>query len=234
MIRDNDAPERALPRWGARAVRMGRTLALGVVALAVTGCTDWALYDLDVAWGGIPALGMLRGSVAYDPYELPRLPAPGAVSLETPGREVLPAFTQLQLDSVGAVLVNPLTATPEVLALGQQVYETQCTVCHGPQGAGDGTVVGPGKYPFAPPINGAATAARSDGYMYGVIRVGRGLMPAYGERVHHLERWATVLYLRTLQQGGAAAPAATPAAAPAPAGADAPAAGAVDTLQAAR
>jgi mono/diheme cytochrome c family protein len=71
--------------------------------------------------------------------------------------------------------------------------------------------VGPGKFPTAPAINGAATAARSDGYIYGVIVVGRGLMPAYGEKVTHADRWAVVTYLRQLQaQGGAAA--AVPAA----------------------
>jgi hypothetical protein len=38
--------------------------------------------------------------------------------------------------------------------------------------------------------------------MYAVIRAGRGLMPAYGPRMNHLERWATVMYVRQLQAQG--------------------------------
>lgn len=183
--------------------RAARVALVGLVGLGATGCTDWALYDLDVFWGRFAVFGMMRGSVSYDPYELPRLPAEGTVPVSGPGgHEILPTFTQLQLDSVGAVLTNPLPASSEVLELGRQVYDVQCAVCHGPQGAGNGTVVGPGKYPTAPAINTEVSAARSDGYVYGVIRVGRGLMPSYGEKVNHTERWAVAHYLRVLQGGG--------------------------------
>jgi mono/diheme cytochrome c family protein len=175
---------------------------LGVAGLS--GCTDWAGYDLDYFWGNIPALATLRGSVAYDPYELPRLPAEHTIPVETPIGEVPAPFTQASLDSVAVTLSNPYAPTPDevVLARGQKVYINQCYACHGPQGAGDGPVVGPGKYPFAPAINGPTTAARSDGYLYGIIAVGRGLMPPYGERIAHLDRWAVVSYLRVLQRQG--------------------------------
>jgi hypothetical protein len=39
----------------------------------------------------------------------------------------------------------------------------------------------------------------TDGYVYGMIRVGRGLMPAYGHRISHFDRWNVVNYLRVLQ-----------------------------------
>jgi hypothetical protein len=35
--------------------------------------------------------------------------------------------------------------------------------------------------------------------MYGMIRVGRGLMPDYGYRVTEFDRWRIVNYIRTLQ-----------------------------------
>ena len=45
---------------------------------------------------------------------------------------------------------------------------------------------------------------RTDGYLYSIIRYGRGLMPLYGDRIYRRdERWAVVAYLRALQ---AAAP----------------------------
>ncbi|HYR11834.1 MAG TPA: hypothetical protein VEQ60_28880, partial [Longimicrobium sp.] len=50
------------------------------------------------------------------------------------------------------------------------------------------------------------------------IDVGRNLMPPYGTRITHLDRWAIVHYVRQLQGGAAqAVPAAAVTPAPAPA-----------------
>ncbi len=244
MIRDNELVLRSLcyARRGARRLARGtRHVALVVGLLGAGGCTDWALYDLDRAWGSVPFLSTLRTSVSYDPYELPRLPAAGSVPLVGAAGEILPAFTQAQLDSVGAALTNPLPSSPEVLALGEQVYEAQCTVCHGAQGGGNGPVVGPGKFPLGPSLLIESATSRADGYLYGIIRVGRGLMPSYSEKVPHLERWAVVNYLRLLQRSGAPAAAPGVAAPSVPAAADpadpvppAGAPGVADTARAAR
>jgi mono/diheme cytochrome c family protein len=56
-----------------------------------------------------------------------------------------------------------------------------------------------------------------------VIDVGRGLMPPYGHRMTHADRWAVVSYLRQLQGTSG----------PAPAPQETPAAGAADTAAAA-
>lgn len=194
----------------SRARKLFGVIALGAMGLG--GCTDAAGYDLDVLFGYIPILSTLRGTVSYPPHTLPRLPAAGSVPVSSPlGDDELAPFTQTQLDSVGAVLTNPLPRTPEVLARGQVVYERQCSVCHGVAGDGAGTVVGPGRFPPATAVRDPATAARSDGYLYAVIRVGRGLMPAYGERVSHQDRWAIVHYMRQLQGGAAGPQMVTPA-----------------------
>jgi hypothetical protein len=52
-----------------------------------------------------------------------------------------------------------------------------------------------------------------------VVDVGRGMMPAYGERLTHLDRWAVVEYVRELQRRAGAVPQAVigPVGAPAPA-----------------
>jgi mono/diheme cytochrome c family protein len=194
-----------------------RALVVIPAAAALSGCTDWAGYDLDSYWGTIDVLSTMRTSVALDPYDLPRLPPEHSIPVASPMGDLPPEFTQVQLDSAAATLASPFAGQPpaEVLARGEVLYDRQCAVCHGQQGQGTGPVVGPGKYPFAPPINGAATSARSDGYIYGIITVGRGLMPPYGWALAHEDRWAVVAYVRRLQQQGGA-PAAAPA--PAPAG----------------
>jgi mono/diheme cytochrome c family protein len=204
----------------------GHRLALvGLLGVSLSGCTDWAGYDLDYFWNALPVLSTMRRSITYDPYELPRLPAANSVPFSTPNGDTPAPFAQAQLDSAAATLTNPFAGRTDaaLLARGQLMYHNQCFACHGPQGAGNGPVVGGGKFPFAPAINGAATAGRSDGYIYGVMTVGRGLMPPYGEKITHQDRWAVVAYVRQLQaQGGAspapaAAPAAPAAVAPAPA-----------------
>jgi mono/diheme cytochrome c family protein len=175
---------------------MGAVLSGG---LLLGGCTDLALYDLDILLGRVPFFSYMRTSVAIFPHEMPRLPAEGSVPAVNPRGDVPPPFTQAELTSpLVTGLQNPLTATAQVLARGEQLYTQHCFACHGPQGLGDGPVVGPGRFPFAPPSTAAAVAQLSDGYLYGIIRVGRGLMPAYGERMNHLDRWALVHYMRHL------------------------------------
>ena len=211
-------------------------LAALVAGFGLTACTDWAGYDLDVASGKVPQLANMRSSVIPDPYAMPRLPAPHSIPSGNPMGDDAPGhFTSAQLDSVAPTLANPYAggADPAVLARGAAKFQTYCSVCHGPQGAGNGIVVTPvqgaggktfGRVPGAPALNGAATAARSDGYIYAVLAAGRGLMPPYGERVPHLDRWAIVEYVRSLQAaagqaasraGAAPAPVAAPATPPA-------------------
>ena len=202
--------------------RVRRFLAAAALSpVLLTGCTDWAGYDLDYLWGYIPALATMRGSVGFDPYDMPRMPPDHSVPMGTEFGELPGPFSQAQLDSAAATLISPFAgAVPaEVLARGGAQYATQCAVCHGPTGAGNGPVVGAGKFPFALPVNAGAAVARSDGYLYGVIAVGRGLMPPYGEKLNHADRWAVVAYMRQLQQAGGAAPAAVapPAVTPPPA-----------------
>ena len=46
--------------------------------------------------------------------------------------------------------------------------------------------------------------AYSDGYLYSIIRYGRGVMPRYGDKVFRTEdRWAIVNYVRKLQRDAA-------------------------------
>jgi mono/diheme cytochrome c family protein len=41
--------------------------------------------------------------------------------------------------------------------------------------------------------------AWSDGYLYSIIRYGRGVMPRYADRVRGQTRWEVVNYVRQLQ-----------------------------------
>lgn len=204
MIRRNEA----------RPVRSGRRFAPAVLlaGLVITGCTDWAGYDLDYIMGRTEVLATMRSTVSFEAQDIALLPPVGTVPVVGPGVGAPAPFGQAQLDSVGATLTNPLQPTAEVLARGEVVYDNQCMVCHGALGEGNGPVVGNGRFPIGPVLTNGAAAGRSDGYLYGVIRVGRGLMPAYGARIGHQDRWALVHYLRQLQGQPAGATTAAAAA----------------------
>jgi hypothetical protein len=75
-------------------------------------------------------------------------------------------------------------------------YQINCAVCHGDAGAGDGPATKLG----IPGISLVTdiTRARTDGYLFGMIRNGRGLMPSYN-RIEEPDRWDVVNYLRGLQ-----------------------------------
>lgn len=100
------------------------------------------------------------------------------------------------IDSIGRLLTNPTPPTPASLHNGHVYYEINCAVCHGATGAGDGPAVQFGMVPMS--LLSDLAKGRSDGYIFGMIRNGRGLMPTYN-RIEEPDRWDVVNYVRGLQ-----------------------------------
>ena len=122
--------------------------------------------------------------------------------LQTPGYTFSYAALPNVIDSF-TVVVNPksvggLSAAEldSSLANGRRYYQQNCAVCHGDAGAGNGPAT---KY-GVPGINLMTdmTKGRSDGYIYGMLRNGRGSMPSYN-RIEEPDRWDVVNYVRGLQ-----------------------------------
>ena len=142
----------------------------------------------------------------YDPWESPHdsIPMRGnpqnSVSIygsAVPGYAVSRASLPGTIDSM-ASLANPVPADARSLSNGRKQYAINCAVCHGDTGKGDGPIV-PKGFPGIPLVGPASPApGRTDGYIWGMIRNGRGLMPAYN-RIEELERWDVVNYVRGLQ-----------------------------------
>jgi mono/diheme cytochrome c family protein len=164
----------------------------------------------------------MRDQRSFDPYENTQPPAPntvpfaagnypaspGDVNIGQPEGVAIPHFTQLDLGVPGVGgptiqgLVNPTDpADPASLQRGEELYLRYCVVCHGPDGVGTNAYITPDKHPMLPAFNlsGPQVAGYSDQYLYAMIRVGRGLMPEYGGRIAHFDRWHVVNYVRQLQ-----------------------------------
>jgi len=206
-----------------------------VAALALTtlaGCKP-----LDDGMAAIFGRSM-RDSRSFDPYENPRqapegsvafaagnLPsADGTVNLGQPEGIALPYFTQFELGVPGVGgpaiqgMVNPTDPNSAAsLERGEELYNRFCIVCHGADGVGANANIAD-KHPLLPAYNvsGAQVATYSDPYLYAVIRVGRGLMPEYGSRIAHFDRWHVVNYVRQLQVQAGTRTAQAEAPAPAP------------------
>jgi mono/diheme cytochrome c family protein len=189
-----------------------RVLALALVAVS-SACTP--LDDALVAIFG----RSMRSQRSFDPYENPRLPAEGSVPFASGNfpaaafevnvgqpeglAQEPPPFTAmmiLQQDERVVGLQNPVPPTDQSLARGQQLFDRSCAPCHGVSGLGaDANLFEVYQLLGAYDVAGAQVAGYTDGYIYGMIRMGRGMMPSYGHRISHFDRWHIVNYVRTLQ-----------------------------------
>lgn len=106
----------------------------------------------------------------------------------------------------------PISVNREVLERGQDRYDIHCSVCHGKTGAGNGIIMR-GDYGYTPASSYHIDRLRNapDGYLYDVIANGVRNMPAYGQKVPVMDRWAIVAYIRALQRSQNASPEELPA-----------------------
>jgi mono/diheme cytochrome c family protein len=182
------------------------TVPLSLCATLLSSCTT-----IDRAIGKIPLFTTMRDQVAVQPFQGPLDSAgvhrflPPAGSVPTTGREdSLDLYTRDLRE-----LRNPVAGSdPQSLRRGGHLFATYCAVCHGAAGGGDGQVSAK-LLGIVPALTTDMARGRSDGYLYAIIRHGRGAMPAYGDKIRdRTERWHLVNYVRSLQgQAAAAAPA---------------------------
>ncbi len=97
---------------------------------------------------------------------------------------------------------NPIPATQENLAAGEQLFSDNCVLCHGEKGVGDG----PGaKTIKVKPANftDPKVQAEPDGALFWKMSNGRGPMPAWKDVLTDEERWKLVNYIRKLGKDAA-------------------------------
>ncbi len=191
-----------------------------VGALLITSGACTPLDDLAVLVFG----RSMRDSRSFDPYENTiappensvsfasgnNTPGPGRLNTGQPEMGLMPApFAQTDLLSpVVQNLPNPVPADPASLERGEVLFNRICAVCHGPTGVGaQANIIEKWSLLMAYNLSGPVVAGFSDGYIYGIMRVGRGLMPPYGHQISHFDRWNIVNYVRVLQRQAGNTPA---------------------------
>ena len=153
------------------------------------------------AWVLFPDMFRSVSYKAYDPNPiLPRgqtqqLPPVGTAPMEQPPFAYEPGPEEAK--RAGRELRNPLAATTANMQRGRKVYETICIVCHGPQGQGDGPIIG--RFPNPPSLQADRARALPDGQVFHIVTRGQGIMPSHGAQVLPDDRWRVILYLRQIQ-----------------------------------
>lgn len=101
-----------------------------------------------------------------------------------------------------AAVPNPIEANEESIAAGGELFTTNCMVCHGESGRGDGpAAAGLEKQPAN--LTEAHVQELSDGALFYIISHGRPDTPmvAWENVLDEEQRWQVVNYLRTFKEG---------------------------------
>jgi len=185
------------PRPGTRDIRVRTRVAgfgSGVLLLLLSACSWFTDF---------------KQQPKIDPWESPAdTIAPRAnpqASVPTVG-SAAPGFEYNRLPMPQSIVAmstipNPTPADSASVARGRVQFQINCAICHGPLGMGNGAAA---KYGMAGIAIGAGSNAANtlaDGYIFGMIRNGRGLMPPYN-RIEEPDRWDIVNYLRSIQGKG--------------------------------
>jgi mono/diheme cytochrome c family protein len=166
-----------------------RRMLLAVAVLPLSACTwftdfrvqpkidPWESANDSTPPRGQPQMSVPITGTAMAGYQVSYSPLPGTI------------------DSLAGI-PNPTPPSEASLANGRKYYQINCAVCHGDQGMGNGpaTLYGVSGINLTMDM----TQARTDGYIFGMIRNGRGSMPPYN-RIEEMDRWDVVNYVRGLQ-----------------------------------
>jgi len=159
---------------------------LFVLLIAAAGCSGNRTYPIDI-------FQEMHYQASKRAQEPPRR-MPPADSVPTSGKEVQLSAEQL------LTMANPVARTQSNLERGETLYLTNCAMCHGKSGTGDGPVALKFKAANAItlPTNLTlpATQDKAAGQVWGIITSGGLNMPAFRNLLTPEERWLLVLYLK--------------------------------------
>lgn len=106
-----------------------------------------------------------------------------------------------QIPAAAAAEVNPVAATPAVLAKGKEIFKAKCQKCHGVTGQGNGPEADPAHSP-GDLTDGKRASRNPDGVMFYKIWNGRSKpkMPALKTDISRQDVWTVIAYVKTLRR----------------------------------
>ena len=183
-----------------RALGDGRRAIVLLTLVSITGCswfTDfkrqpkidpWETASDTIPFRGNPQMSVPITGSAAPGFQYDRLGAP-------------------QVFTTMAAIPNPIHADSASVQRGRVQFQINCAVCHGGNGQVNQKIMQYGLYPASIGKPTDPAAGYTDGYIFGIIRNGKGMMPSYN-RIEEMDRWDIINYVRSLQ-GKIAIPADT-------------------------
>ena len=180
----------------AVSAKLRRVVAFALMPLALGACSWFTDFKEQP---GVKPWESVADTIAPRGQPVNSVPVTGLI---TPGYTFSYAALPNVIDSFSVIPnpKDPSKLSPAELDSsinnGHRYFQQNCAVCHGDAGMGNGPAT---KY-GVPGINLMTdmTKARADGYVYGMLRNGRGSMPSYN-RIEEPDRWDVVNYVRGLQ-----------------------------------
>jgi mono/diheme cytochrome c family protein len=190
-----------VPSWDAPLSLVGLLRTVGAIAFAcvVAGLGIYAAVKL------MPVLPPM-----FHVHDQPKLNAFSESSFFPDGRGMRPAVAGTVArghlparfgtpEEAGKMLSNPLPLTESTAERGRKVYSDHCAVCHGV--VGNGIALLSRAYGGQPAnLLASSTRQQPDGYLYGVVVLGKNAMPSYAPDLDESDRWSVVHYVRILER----------------------------------
>jgi mono/diheme cytochrome c family protein len=170
--------------------------ALLLAPLVLTACdwfTDFKRQPSVKPWGQFSAdSGELKGFRGQPASSV------STIGSFAPGYAVSYAPLPATIDSF-ATIQNPVAPDARSLLNGRKYYQITCAPCHGDAGDANSPMkqLSP-MYAFVLSLVTDQAKGKTDGYIWGMMRNGRGLMPS-ANRIEEMDRWDVVNYVRGLQ-----------------------------------
>ena len=186
-------------------MNLARTNLVLLILLFVALTTAWAMH-IDSEQPNVQIFPDMQYSPAFDAYSANPHFANGQTLQPPPlgviarGETVL-HFAPTLADAIraGEELTSPIAAgDSRAIERGAQIYRVCCTVCHGPQGLGDGLVTKRG-FPPPPSLLTGKSVQMKDGQLFHILTYGQGGMASYASQISPDDRWKAIVYVRNLQ-----------------------------------
>lgn len=183
---------------------------LTLAALLLLVCASILLGQSDLSRPNFEFLPDMKYSPAYGAYapnpnfangQTLQPPVPGTLARgETPLHfRATPEDAKRAGEELALPALKSEKEVAKALRRGEAVYRTICLACHGPQGAGDGTVVARG-FPPPPSLLTGNSIDMRDGQLFHILTFGQKNMPGFASRLTPENRWDVIRHVRKMQK----------------------------------
>ncbi len=184
--------------------RVQRPAVPGTIARGELGASD--SYNLGYEPESTAAIAPLDGAAKLVSFQQEAdTKVPDSTASEA-NAESAPADAAAGEPNFAWITEMPIAADEELFELGKLKFEQNCAVCHGFGGYGDGLVsqramnLAQGYWLQPTSLHEDRIQQQPVGRLYYTVANGKGKMAGYAASLNPKERWAVVLYIRTLQR----------------------------------